>query len=267
MTTIHDILAQFREAARSNRDLGDKFERLIATYLVTDPIYADQFDQVWLWSEWPLRWGQDTGIDLVARERLTGNYCAVQCKFYDPSHTLQKADIDSFFTASGKTFPTQEGVRSFSSRMIVSTTDNWSKHAEDALTDQVIPVIRLRVKDLAESPIDWSHFSLDRPSDLKLRAKKTLRPHQIEAIGKVLEGFKAHDRGKLIMACGTGKTFTSLKVVEVMAGDKGIVLFLVPSISLLSQTLREDGYSSNGSDERSMAYDWFERAYGWRNGG
>lgn len=239
MTTIHDILSQFREAALSNRDLGDKFERLIATYLATDPIYAEQFEAVWLWPEWPLRWGQDTGIDLVAKERLTGDYCAIQCKFYDPSHALQKADIDSFFTASGKTFPTPEGVRGFASRMIVSTTDSWSKHAEDALADQTIPVTRLRVKDLAESPIDWSRFDLSRPTDLTLRKKKTPLPHQVDAIGNVLEGFKTHDRGKLIMACGTGKTFTSLKIAESMTGDKGVVLFLVPSISLLSQTLRE----------------------------
>lgn len=236
---IHELLDRLRQEAFSNRDLGDKFERLFATYLVTDPIYADQFDAVWLWSEWPLRWGADTGIDLVARERLTGNYCAIQCKFYDPKHSLQKDDIDSFFTASGKTFPTPDGVRAFTSRMIVATTDKWSKHAEDALADQTIPVIRLRVQDLADSPIDWSQFSLDRPSDLALKTKKQPRAHQIEAIGKVIDGFKTHDRGKLIMACGTGKTFTSLKIAEAMTGTKGLVLFLVPSISLLSQTLRE----------------------------
>lgn len=239
MATIHEVLAAFREAASSNRDLGDKFERLIAAYLVTDPLYADQFDSVWLWCEWPLRWGADTGIDLVARERLTGQYCAIQCKFYDPAHTLQKADIDSFFTASGKSFPTPEGVRAFNSRMIVSTTDSWSKHAEAALENQMIPCVRLRVQDLADSPIDWGVFTLDRPAKLKLRTRKKVRPHQKAALKDVLTHFKSHDRGKLIMACGTGKTFTSLKLAELLAGSGGVVLFLVPSISLLSQTLRE----------------------------
>lgn len=239
---LGDILERFREEARSNRHLGDRFERLIKTYLKTDPYYADLFEEVWLWSEWPDRWGPDTGIDLVARERETGEFWAIQCKFFDPAHTLQKADIDSFFTASGKLFSTREGSHAFAKRMIVSTTDKWSKHAEKSLRDQAIPVIRLRIQDLEESPIDWSQFDWDRPEQLTLRSRKTPRDHQSEAIEKVISGFKAHDRGKLIMACGTGKTFTALKIAETMvqkAKDGGTVLFLVPSIALLAQTLRE----------------------------
>ena len=232
MTTIHDILAEFREAATSNRDLGDRFERLILQFLKTDPLYRDQFSEVWMWMDFPKRGGEaDTGIDLVA-ERADGfGYCAIQCKFYDPSHTLEKHDIDSFFTASGKDL--------FTSRLIVSTTDNWSKHAEKALQGQQIPVSRLRVQDLADSVIDWNAFSLKHPEKVTLRAKKQLRPHQTKALGKVIEGFKTEDRGKLIMACGTGKTFTSLKITETFVPKEGMALFLVPSISLLSQTLRE----------------------------
>jgi len=239
MTTIHDILSQFREAAQSNRDLGDKFERLIATYLLTDPQYADRLADVWLWSEWPDRSGADVGIDLVARERGTGDYWAIQCKFYDPAHSIQKADIDSFFTASGKRFPTKDGERGFSHRIIVSTTDKWSKHAEDALADQSIPVSRLWFKDLAESPIDWSQFSLANIKDIRLKPKKEVREHQAEAITSVIGGFKEADRGKLIMACGTGKTFTALRLMEQITPATGRVLFLAPSISLVSQSLRE----------------------------
>jgi len=239
MTTIHDILSQFREAAQSNRDLGDKFERLIATYLLTDPQYADRLADVWLWSEWPDRSGADVGIDLVARERGTGDYWAIQCKFYDPAHSIQKADIDSFFTASGKRFPTKDGERGFSHRIIVSTTDKWSKHAEDALADQSIPVSRLWFKDLAESPIDWSQFSLANIKDIRLKPKKEVREHQAEAIASVIGGFKEADRGKLIMACGTGKTFTALRLMEQITPATGRVLFLAPSISLVSQSLRE----------------------------
>ncbi|MFK4389872.1 putative helicase [Peribacillus frigoritolerans] len=234
MTTIHSILEEFRKAPRSNRDMGDKFERLIASYLMTDPMYKDKYSEVWLWSDWPLRNNRpDTGIDLVAKDRYSGEYCAIQCKFYDPSYTLQKGDIDSFFTASGKS--------PFSSRLIVSTTDKWSKHAEDALINQHIPVARMRVQDLADSPVDWSQFSINRPQNIKLRKKKVLREHQNVALNKVTEGFREADRGKLIMACGTGKTFTSLKIAETISNINSIssVLFLVPSISLLSQTLRE----------------------------
>jgi predicted helicase len=238
MTTIHTILEQFRQDADSNRDLGDKFERLMATYFVTDPLYKEQYSEVWLWREWSDRPEKvDTGIDLVAKERATGDYWAIQCKFYRPDHQLQKSDIDSFFTASGKKFMTSEGERKFVHRLLVSTTDNWSKHAEAALKNQQIPVTKLGVADLARSPVDWSEFG--RTQKLRLKPKKSLRPHQEEALTKVINGFQQGDRGKLIMACGTGKTFTALKIAEQFASKHGLVLFLVPSISLLSQSLRE----------------------------
>lgn len=239
MTTLTDLLNEFRELSHDERTKGSMFERFIANVLVTDPLYADKIDQVWLWDEWPHRWGGDDGIDLVARERDTGDYWAIQCKFFDPGHTLQKGDIDSFFTASGKRFPTLDGERSFVNRLIVSTTDKWSSKAEEALVNQVIPVSRLFFRELAESPIDWSPFSLSRPQDIQLKAKKTPRDHQKEAIEAVLKGFQTHDRGKLIMACGTGKTFTSLRLAEQVTPEDGRILFLAPSISLVAQTLRE----------------------------
>ena len=231
-TTIHTILEEFREAARSKRDMGDKFERLIVNYLRSDPQYIDLFSEVWLWTEWPDHNKKpDTGIDIVAKERNTDGYCAIQCKFFDPDHELMKSDIDSFFTASGK--------KPFTTRMIVCTTDKWSKNAEDALEDQHTPCTRLRVADLDSSPVDWSTFSLKRLQTLTLKEKKKLRKHQEEALKNVIEGLEKKDRGKLIMACGTGKTFTALKIAEKMVPAKGSVLFLVPSISLLSQSLRE----------------------------
>src|SRR6185503_19239156 len=159
-TTLRSILCEFREAAQSKRDMGDKFERLIAAYLKTDPQYAELFSEVWLWMEFPHRGKKtDTGIDLVAQEKGTGEYWAIQCKFFDPSYHLQKADIDSFFTTSGK--------EPFSRRMIVTTTEKWSKHAEEALENQKTKVTRLDIFELEKSPIDWSKFSLARPQDLK----------------------------------------------------------------------------------------------------
>jgi predicted helicase len=237
--TIEAVLEHFREQARNNRDLGDSFERLIAHYLLTDPQYSERLSDVWLWSEWPDRWNVDVGIDLVARERGTGDYWAIQCKFLDPDTYLQKSEIDSFFTASGKQFATKQGKKSFAHRLIVSTTDKWSKHAEDALEDQATPVSRLWFKDLANSPIDWEALDIGKPGALKLKKKNTTRPHQDEAIKRALDGFKTVDRGKLIMACGTGKTFTSLRLSERQTPKNGRILFLAPSISLVAQTLRE----------------------------
>lgn len=127
-TTVDEVLGAIRKGARSTSDPGTSFERLMVEYLRREPIYAEEYSQVWRWSEWPgnNRKG-DTGIDLVVATR-DGGYGAVQCKFHEPDHTLAKADIDSFFTASGKA--------PFTSRMIISTTDKWGRNAEDALVGQ-----------------------------------------------------------------------------------------------------------------------------------
>jgi predicted helicase len=231
ISSIHDILDQFRAEAQSNRDLGDRFERLICRYLELDPLFADRFSSVWMWNEWPGKGKTgDIGIDLVAEERATGGICAIQCKFYLPTHQLAAGDLDSFFAALGN--------KKFSSGLIVSTTDKWGVNAEKRLENPSKPINRLRVQDLDESPIDWSGFTLKSPDKLALRRKKSLRPHQRKALQDVVTGLSAADRGKLIMACGTGKTFTALRIAEHLC-PSGRVLFLVPSLSLLSQSLRE----------------------------
>ena len=231
-TTILDILDELRASATSERDKGDKFERLIQAYLKTDTVYANKYSDVWLWNEYPRRDNKpDTGIDLVAQDRETGELTAIQCKFYAPDHYLLKSDLDSFFTASGKS--------GFASRLVVSTTDRWSKHAEDALEGQQLPVSRMDVRMLDESNIDWSQFSLATPEVMASLDQNDARQHQITAVSDVRAGFGKSDRGKLIMACGTGKTFTALKITEDLVPIGGNVLFLVPSISLLSQSLRE----------------------------
>lgn len=232
MSTLEDILDQLYFAAKDERSKGDSFERLMLQFFRTDLTYVDRFSDVRLWMDWEGRHGRaDAGIDLVATERETGEVVAIQCKFYDPARTLTKADIDSFLSESGK--------HPFAQRMVVTTTDRWGPNAERAIEDQQIPVQRLRFMDLAESTIDWSQFDLSTPEVMELKDKKQLRPHQRTALARVKEGLAASDRGKLIMACGTGKTFTSLKIAEELVGAGGTVLFLVPSIALLSQSLRE----------------------------
>jgi len=239
INTIHDLLEQYNELIINQRDKGTSFEKLMKAYLEFDPLYQDQFKAVYMWGEWPHRpSGKDNGIDLVA-EGHDGEFTAIQCKFFSPSHQILKKDIDSFFNESGIKFSVGNKKMSFTQRIIISTSDKWSEPAEKSLEDQTIPVIRINVRELEQSAIDWSKFSLNKPEKLVLKEKKKLRPHQEDAIRNVTEGFKKHQRGKLIMACGTGKTFTSLKLAEQITKGKGIVLFLVPSISLLSQTLRE----------------------------
>ncbi len=229
--SIHDILAEFRDAALNNRDLGDRFERLIVRYLEIDPQYAERFSKVWLWNEWP-RKGEvgDIGIDIVAEEEATGEIVGIQCKFFLPEHQLAKGDIDSFLAVLGK--------KQFSSGIIVSTTDKWGKNVDHTIKDQSKPIQKLRVQDLDASPVDWSTFSLKAIHKLKLMKRREPRPHQLQALKDVTQGFRESERGKLIMACGTGKTYTSLAIAEEIALG-GTVLFLVPSLALLAQTLRE----------------------------
>ncbi|MDQ1176979.1 type ISP restriction/modification enzyme [Microbacterium sp. SORGH_AS_0421] len=238
MPGIHEILNELRSVAYDERDKGGRFEKLMQAYLKTEPQYYELYDEVWLWSEYPHRNGRtDTGIDLVARARATGEHTAIQCKFFDPSTHVTKPMLDSFLSASGKF--TVDYVPEFTSRLVISTSDSWGRNAEEAVENQNPPVSRLRVQDLDDSSIDWSQFSLQRPGELTKKPQKKPFPHQEKAITNVTNGFETADRGKLIMACGTGKTYTSLNIVERMVPAGGTILFLVPSIALLSQTLKE----------------------------
>ena len=232
MTPLTSVLTSFRTAAVTEREKGTYFEELILVYLRHEAAYRDLYSNVQTYSDWALQQGidkRDTGIDLVATTQGTGEFHAIQCKFYAEDYKIQKSDIDSFFTASGK--------KHFTRRIIVCTTNHWSEHAEDALNNQSPPVFKIDLHDLEASAIDWSQYQPKQ--EIILKPKKSLRPHQIDASTSVISGLSTADRGKLIMACGTGKTFTSLKIAEKMAGPGKRVLFLVPSLSLLSQTLTE----------------------------
>ncbi len=231
---LRDLLQRYRDASTSEREKGDYFERLTKVWLENAPTQAEQFLRVMTFGDWAAERREDqrdTGIDLVAQLADDPNsWCAIQCKFYRAGHRLQKSDIDSFFTASGK--------RPFTRRMIVDTTDApWSEHAETALHDQIVSTIRIGLTEMEESGIDWSLFASQNV--VRLAPKKEIRPHQAEALDAVRKGLAVADRGKMVMACGTGKTFTALKIAEDMIGAGGRVLYLVPSLALMSQTVRE----------------------------
>lgn len=232
MTALQTLLNTYRDAAQTHREKGTYFEDLVCTYLRNEASYKDLYSDVWTYGDWAREQGldaRDTGIDLVAKTQGTDEYHAIQCKFYADGYRVQKSDIDSFFTASGK--------KPFTHRIIISTTNNWSEHAEDALANQQPPVSKIDLNDLENSQIDWASYQPNHSPVLK--PKKKLRNHQSSALLGVSKGLETADRGKLIMACGTGKTFTSLKIAERLAGQGKRVLFLVPSLSLLSQTLTE----------------------------
>ena len=235
-SALQSLLEQFRHATQTERDKGTSFENLMIKYFKTEPAYKNKYKDILPYSDWVSCYGKllnitdkkDTGIDLVG-VTLNNELHAFQCKNYDPDRTISKNDIDSFFTASGKKY--------FTYRYIISTTDKWTENAENALENQNPPVSKIDLHHLEQSVIDWSKYLHEEKPVLK--PKKKLLDHQASALEAVQHGLKTADRGKLIMACGTGKTFTSLKIAETMAGKGKTVLFLVPSLSLLSQSLTE----------------------------
>lgn len=235
---FQDVLKYFRDEALNEHEKGSNFEKLIKAWFLADPRYADLTD-VWLWNKFPARaefGGSDLGIDLVARTD-TGDYWAIQCKFYADGTTISKDAVDSFLSNSSRYFTdpvTKEKETAFASRLWISTTEKWGPKAEEAVSNQIIPFIRIGLATFEESVVDWDALVFGKPQE---KTVKTLLPHQQEAIAKAHEHYAAHDRGKLIMACGTGKTFTSLSIVQHETGGRGRVLFMVPSIALLGQTL------------------------------
>ncbi len=239
--SINKVLDNLRARSHDELHKGRLFERLIVQYLRTDPTYANALAHVWTWAEWPQRpatWKADnTGIDLVAQTN-EGTFWAIQCKFYDAGATLDKAHVSSFLADSTKVFTVDGVEQSFAYRLFVSTTARLGKGAEDVISDQPDFGILYR-EDLAEAPVDWPALDVLQPEQMQRRARKQLRDHQEEAIAGTVEGFAGQDRGKLIMACGTGKTFTALRMNERVTPETGLTLFLAPSITLVSQTLRE----------------------------
>lgn len=242
------IIEKYRKFSFSEKDKGERFERLMQAYLQTDPNYASRFKNVWMWNEFPGKkelGGTDTGIDLVALTH-EGDYWAIQCKCYQESATIDKPAVDSFLSTSSKEFKNENLLTTgFAHRLWISTTNKWGTNATEAIRNQNPPVTRINLFGLMESPVDWEKLEQGVHGEAARTARKSLRPHQKEALDNTHEHFKNADRGKLIMACGTGKTFNSLRIAENETDGKGTVLFLVPSIALLGQTLREWSADAN----------------------
>ena len=243
MNNIYDILSHFREKSFTEKEKGTQFERLMRAWLHTDPRFADRFEHVWLWEDFPARQdfgGKDTGIDLVAKTH-DGDYWAIQCKCYAENAVIDKPSVDSFLATSSRTFNNEVTFQttSFAHRLWISTTNHWGPNAEEAIQNQNPPVSRVNLYDLDHSSADWGKLFEGLEGKAALAGKKQLRAHQREALEAAHLHFQNHDRGKLVMACGTGKTFTSLKLIEQELQGKGLVLFLVPSIALLGQSLND----------------------------
>ena len=234
--TIDELLASYEIFAMSEVEKGERFERLMKNFLLTYPIWRGKISDAWLWKDFPFRdelGGRDLGIDLVAKT-VDGEFWAAQCKFYAESTTINKSAVDSFISNSARTF---NGGRKFARRLWISTSDNFTSNAREMCKNQTPAVEFIDLSALRRAQVNWSRLDNGFSHEEAVIVRK-LRDYQVEAVEKAREHFETNERGKLIMACGTGKTFTALKIAEAIVGE-GKILFLVPSISLLSQTLEE----------------------------
>ncbi|GAA5423146.1 DEAD/DEAH box helicase [Tetragenococcus halophilus] len=232
--TFNDLIEQINQAAGDvQRERGTLFEKLVLAYLKHEPTYKALYQNVWLLSDVPDDYGiskKDTGVDLVA-EQKNGDLVAIQAKFY--THRVGKDSINSFVAELGKSY--------YQHGLIVSTVDEWNSNARETIEQNEKGIEIIGLSDLRNSQIDWSQFNFERPEKVTIKKPKQLRGYQQTAKENALNHFKEHDRGQLIMAPGTGKTFTSLKIAEALAKAQSTpfkVLYLVPSIQLLTQTLR-----------------------------
>ena len=234
-TGLRGAISYLRDEASSQYRVGNEFERLIKKYFGVDPLYKERFSNVWLWREWTaLRTdfdATDIGIDLVAQES-SGEYCAIQCKCFAENTRVTKPQIDSFIAASASS--------DFTKRILVHTGGDLGANVRRTIEPLGPDFQVIGFGHLDSRPIDWPDLRQEQPEQLDYRQQPfRLMPHQKEALDDVVNGFEDSDQGKLIMACGTGKTFAALRIAEKVARTGGRVLYLVPSIGLFSQAMRE----------------------------
>lgn len=247
MTTFYDVLDHVRAMTKTEADKGKLFERVMKAYFKQAPLYKSRFKRVMLWSEWRMEveakhgedMGPDRGVDLVAEER-DGGYCAIQAKCYAADTAIAKKHVDSFLAEAGQTAP--RGGSMFQSGIFISTGKELGPHAQNSIRKNALRTYVMHSSELAADCADWPDLSAIDPDAWRLRIRKfDLRDYQEKAIRDIKAKMQAADQGQLIMACGTGKTFTALRLAESMAGAGKRVLFLAPSINLVGQTMREWG--------------------------
>src|SRR5262249_42672993 len=195
---------------------GPQFEHPCRWFLTESPLYRSLVKRVWLWRDWPGRWGGDAGIDLVAQMN-NGGLRAIQAKAYDRRYSIKKADVDTFLSESGRA--------AFQFRLLIATTDHLGETARRTLAAQEKPIGTVLLSDLEAAEVDWP----ESPTDLRPPAphRKQPLPHQRAAILGVLNGFEQARRWQLILPCGTGKTLVALWIAERLEAAR--VLVLVPS--------------------------------------
>lgn len=226
MTTFSTFVDSFESDGRL-------FEGFVKWFLQHEPTWANQIEKVWLWEEYPDRWGPDCGIDLVFKHR-NGEIWAVQAKCYGSDYYIKKDDINSFLSESNRPEIHQ--------RLLIASTDHLGANARRTCEAQEKSVVLYLRNEFEQAGISYPK-SFRALASAKRKKLPKPRPHQKEAITAAVTGFKTNDRGQLIMACGTGKTFVTLWIKEKLLAQSTLVL--LPSLNLLAQTLREWAFAAS----------------------
>ena len=224
--TFYKILEEIRKKSKSTSDLGSSFEILSKKFLESDRGYTERFSKIWLWKEWPDHDGHDRGVDIIAEEE--NGICAIQCKAYDDHATITKDDVDSFIATTASN---ELCGHEITSRIFIHTGKDISLHAQKELNAIHCQIM---TKESFNTNIDWTSYP-----NLKPKKFHELRPHQQNAFRDIMKALVVYDKGQVIMACGTGKTLLSLRIAEKFVPKNGIILYLVPSITLIQQSMRE----------------------------
>ena len=230
---FQDAINLIRKKANNETEKGNAFEKLSKIYFENDDVQKQFYKKVWHYKDWASQNSSyskiDIGIDLVA-ELKQGGLAAIQCKCYESNHTISKEDLDSFISASSSEI--------FRRLILIDTSNNdLGPNAKSVIQNLDKEYLRIQKSDLEASRIQWLTYL--KEDKIIFENKKKLRDHQVKALNAAEKYFKENDRGKMIMACGTGKTFTSLKIAEKLTGKGKFILYMVPSLALMSQTIRE----------------------------
>ena len=242
MPNIQETIEHLKDGDPSSAVLGRRFEIFIQDVLRSHPgeYGRERFAEVWLWREWPDResygFGSDYGIDIVAQQTdaYGGGLCAVQCKFRSEGGEVSTQEVSNFLAAVGG---------AFSSSLLVATTP-IAKKGMGKIRNAAPRCEVLHTAEMDDWVDDWASY-LKAPQDFEIPPppKHKLFDFQWEAVNAVTKGLSENDRGQMILPCGTGKSFVALriaeKLIEELGGRGGRVLYLVPNIALVGQTMRE----------------------------
>ena len=236
MPNLNKALKYIRDNAENTTEKGTGFESLVKLYFEHDDLQKQYYEKIQTYKDWASTRKnfdpEDIGIDLVAKLRGKKSFASIQCKFFRGDREITKKQIDSWISASSSD--------EFSELLLIDTSlEELGSHADYTIKNlsKNKQYRRIPADEMDRGRIDWLNFISE--NDISLKKKNTLRPHQSNAINDVKKGFEKDDRGKMIMACGTGKTFTALKFAEQTVGQSGMVLYMVPSLALMSQTISE----------------------------